>query len=120
MRLLVEIIELISSEVPMTSPSPIHWHSSEKRLKNIIKLLELEVLTLCSSSSVLRARVIFFGSKLIIVSAFVSINEVCICIGDFFENFFCTLVGVFIGVEAEGEGTVGFFDLSISGCLLDP
>ncbi len=31
-----------------------------------------------------------------------------------------TLVGVFIGVEAEGEGTVGFFDLSISGCLLDP
>ena len=97
----------VRSEMPL--PSVLSRNPSKKGLKDVIKLIELLILSVVMVMMViLRSRPIFFCSKLIISFAFLWVNEGGIGVRYFFEDFFGAWVDVseylMFGFYRDGSG----------------
>ena len=87
-------------EIRVNIASPIvavHRHSSEEGSKEIIELLVLEIFpSRMTMALVLGTRTILLGSKTVVMSFFLSINQDRVGVGDFLEDFLRAFVIPFV------------------------
>ena len=121
------VIGLLRSELRTCSLLEVlmHWSLPKKHTENVIVLFKLVVL-LCVSVAILRSRLFSFWPEPIIMLSLFGIDQYCVGIRDVIKGILGSYVKrwatwdlIFVGMEAECEYSVGFFDFCFCGCFGD-